>query len=282
MKLKALVAALALIGAGVANAGYIATTDTSDTAPVLLTVMNTTNTTSAVFDLGMNRTSFTSNFGQIAGTDSLVITWNLAGNSVSAAYGSGAAFDLSAYGQTATTTNSWSTAAATMGTMAATSVYDVIAFDRDSTAFAAQHALTTASAAPSVTNTNLLNMGYATNNALFINGNSTSGADNGANVATSGTQYQFTSFKGTWGGYMGNATAALGSNLNFYAMDGNGTSSVAKETTTLLGGVWNLSADNSTLTYTISNVAAVPEPSSIAMLLAGLGMLGMIARRRIA
>ena len=83
------------------------------------------------------------------------------------------------------------------------------------------------------------------------------------------------------------ATAALGTNLNFYsitrpATTGNVTQTVKTQFVQGVGGpadVWNLNASG-LLTYTGAAVAAVPEADTSAMMLAGLGLMGFVARRR--
>jgi hypothetical protein len=80
-----------------------------------------------------------------------------------------------------------------------------------------------------------------------------------------------------------NTTSVLGANDGFY--------SVTRDQSTLRGntgnpvivsallGNWNLSATGN-LTYSTASAAAVPEADSAAMLLAGLGLMGFVARRR--
>jgi len=84
-----------------------------------------------------------------------------------------------------------------------------------------------------------------------------------------------------------NATASLGSDLGFYSVTRPvSTSNVAKQIvtqfvqgSTTTPDVWNLSASG-LLTYTGASVAAVPEADTSAMMLAGLGLMGFVARRR--
>ena len=82
-------------------------------------------------------------------------------------------------------------------------------------------------------------------------------------------------------------TASLGSDLGFYAVTrpattGNVVKQIVKQFvqgTTTTPDVWNLSASG-LLTYTGASVAAVPEADTSAMMLAGLGLMGFVARRR--
>lgn len=73
-------------------------------------------------------------------------------------------------------------------------------------------------------------------------------------------------------------TAGLGDTLSFYEITKNGTLNLNKVNATLLG-VATLS-DAGGLTISPSAVSPIPEVESWAMLLAGLGMMGAIARRR--
>jgi hypothetical protein len=82
---------------------------------------------------------------------------------------------------------------------------------------------------------------------------------------------------------VGNTSAALGVDNLFYAISPNATSTaktalLAKSQFVNSAGasVWNLSSTG-TLSYT---VAAVPEANTWAMMLAGLGLMGFVARRR--
>ncbi len=90
-----------------------------------------------------------------------------------------------------------------------------------------------------------------------------------------------------WGGKLPsilNSTSDLGANNNFYLFhDVGGTNLLAKMTRTqymqtngAAPAYWNLST-NGTLTFTAT---AVPEANTWAMMLAGLGLMGFVARRR--
>lgn len=79
-------------------------------------------------------------------------------------------------------------------------------------------------------------------------------------------------------------TGNFGDQLNFYKWTSNGTkaSVAASRTDFAFGGdadYWTLGSDGQ-LNYVASAVAPVPEADTYALLLAGLGMVGFMARRR--
>ena len=84
-----------------------------------------------------------------------------------------------------------------------------------------------------------------------------------------------------------NTVASLGADLGFYAITRPATTGGLNQQvktqflqdSSTAGDVWNLSASG-LLTYTTASVAAVPEADTSAMMLAGLGLMGFVARRR--
>jgi hypothetical protein len=80
----------------------------------------------------------------------------------------------------------------------------------------------------------------------------------------------------------------LGADLGFYSVTRPATNGKLTQTVktqymqgpaNTVGDVWNLSSSGA-LTYTAAAVAAVPEADTSAMFLAGLGLMGFVARRR--
>lgn len=91
-----------------------------------------------------------------------------------------------------------------------------------------------------------------------------------------------------WSNYLNRftTTAALGADDQFYKLTKTSTNNLLPLTKSqymqsdlVTPGVWNLGR-NGTLAYTAAAVAAVPEADTSVMFLAGLGLMGFIARRR--
>lgn len=130
----------------------------------------------------------------------------------------------------------------------------------------------------------------ATNNAntsspppVFPNFQTASGAGvtpnvHGSNISVSGDPGEASSAP-AWDNGFGQNTfttfANVGAAMNFFSMSGG--TALAKATVTSLPGQWLLSA-NGNLTYTVT---AVPEPANWALLLSGLGIVSLVARRRL-
>jgi hypothetical protein len=262
-KMKALVAAVALTASMSASAA-MQNTNTGDSS-LILTAYDTTNNISLTVDLG-----YTLN------------TFDLTSN---------ASWDISAGNYADAWTTFWGTAAA------ANVQWAVFAGDRTGGVTAGdQRMLTTVASSTwtNVANSVLANQMAAmdtyinANNALLTNSNHSSVAD-GASTAISGAAWAET---GTVYGISGkinvqgsDTMSVLGTNANIWTIARSGSNNLIASTATKMSNngfnpYFNLSS-NGTLTYTAA-VAAVPEADSWAMLLAGLGLMGFIARRRTA
>jgi MYXO-CTERM domain-containing protein len=183
--------------------------------------------------------------------------------------------------------------------------FNVIALDTtDLNAAGGSRYLTTANVDtyPSLGNTNL--KGFV-NMDKYVEANNSRGThatdDNGASVAmpTDPTNTFFGAINGfgqgdTWlQKTTVDTTQAMGSELNFWFLTTSSTSSLAQATKTPFGvdltgdgviGEGEFSKftlnDSGVLTFANPSVSPIPEADTWAMLLAGLGMLGMIVRRR--
>lgn len=252
-KMKAAVAALALTASMSASAAM--TTNASGDSSLILTLLDNSSSISATFDLGFNNSTFDRNNN---------FSWNVASGDYADAWNS-----------------FWGAA------NAATTQWGVISGDKA----APQYLFTTMNVAnPTLIargafNTLLGNVDTYISTANGFGNHQT--VANGAGVATSGAGYAGApAMYGTSGkiaNSFGDATASLDSNMNvwlFTSPTNGGLGSITGGQYATAAGFnpyFNLSA-NGELSY----VAAVPEADTWAMLLAGLGLMGFIARRRTA
>ncbi len=128
--------------------------------------------------------------------------------------------------------------------------------------------------APSPAGVAFAQLDGVTNTAAYMN--VASGADNGLSFYYSSTA----SISGAVNAYSGlNGTGTLLGSFNLAATDD--AYSVWKPVTFAFSGTahsFDLSASANLVAF--DNIAAVPEPESFAMLLSGLGLMALIARRR--
>jgi hypothetical protein len=253
-KLKAVVAAIALAASMSANAAM--TNNISGDSSLILTLLDNTNNISMTVDLGFSNSSFDRNGNA---------SWNIAGGDYSAAWDT-----------------YWTTATA------ATTQWAVVSGDKlvPSQVFTTMSTL--AATAPSYSQISTATGNFDT----YINANNLLGnhqaVANGASTAAAGNAFAENGIaygtNGTYNGILGDTTGVLGSNLSVYTFSTPAASGLTKAvvaqyaTGTGFNPYFNMSS-NGALTYTAA-VAAVPEADISAMLLAGLGMMGFIARRR--
>ena len=257
-KLKALVASLALVATLPAYAAIdLASTGNSS---LVLTLIDSTANVSATFDLGINKNSFAQGTNQ---------TFNITSGDYSAAW---TAF----------------TAAATMSRVQ----YAVYAADNTGSGTGARSLFTTGSTDPltsvgttafgtslSAFDTYLNANNQLTTNNSALNGGSFASSSAGLANANDGAAY------GGDGGKIGNVGAdtngLVGTNLNVYNIlsgaSGLAQTSVTKLALGAFNPYFNLTSSGE-LTYVA--VAAVPEVDTSAMMLAGMGLMAFIARRR--
>ena len=251
-KMKALVAAAAVAMAGVAHADIVDFNEAGG-GSLLLSIWNANDSVSALFDLGPATDSFNGNLSQ---------SWDL----TSGAYAS-----------------TWAQIAPSLSG----ATFMVFAGDITGTNYQDHKFFSTvASGSTALTNSQVKNMAeqqiFVFNSEAAPTGNHGSVAD-GANISDGVTNYQGSNFGNDWGGAVGfNATTAIGSSTDFYSFQGvaasGRTAGAAAADVMAFAGSFSQGADGM-LSYT---VAAVPEPETYAMLLAGLGLVGAIARKRAA
>lgn len=283
-KLNAMLAAVtfAFAGAAVAeiNTGNLSTAGAQQgNGELFLSVWNTSLSVSYTRDLGINLSNFLST-GTSAPVDSGAIdfAWNptaapgiAAGNVLTPGY-------QLVWGADPTGPN------ATLQTLLSTSgtIWSVIAGD----AFGVEKRLLYTSNSASVPSINDIQLGTATTNVnqhlIGVNATSTQiGAlDPTANYSSvndpaTPTSYSGNSVFSTGLGTLPFSTVALvGTGLDFWS-----EATGAATATAFTGGKWLL-AGNGTLSWDVAQVSAIPEPGTWAMLMAGLAMVGGIARRR--
>lgn len=254
--MAAAIAAMAVSGA--ANAAM--TTAQSGDSSLILTLLDNSNGVSATFDLGYSKSTFSQSTNN---------SWSLIGGDYAAAW-----------------TSFWSLASA------ATTQYSVFAGDALGSASGSQSMFTTvATTWANVSNTQLgtqqgLFDTYITANNALSSHNTVADGASVATQATGGAAYAGVSNAMGTAGKVGNAggdtNVLIGNNVNVWNIVRNGTSGLTAATATKLSVAsfnpyFNLS-ETGALTYTA--VAAVPEADTYAMLLAGLGLMGFMARRR--
>lgn len=260
MKKTLLAAAIATMAmSGVANAAM--TNTASGDSSLILTLLDTTAGVSATFDLGFSK----STFNQTANN-----SWDISSGNYASAWSS-----------------FWTSATA------GNTQYAVFAGDSLGANSGDQSIFTTvASTWSNVQNTVLGSMQGNFNNYIFATnalGNHGTVAD-GASFSAASLNNDYAGVSNAYGGnggkignYGGDTNAVIGTNMNVFNIVRNGTSGLTNATATKLSVAgfnpyFNMS-NTGALSYTAA-VAAVPEADTSALLLAGLGLMGFIARRR--
>lgn len=264
MKLKLIVAALALVAAGSANAA-IDNGATSGNGSLFLVVTDTTAGISFVGDLGTNMDGFlaASNSNQ---------SWNLAGYTA------------------------WNTFVTDIGGSLVNAKYAVYAEDNFGSYVAGsqnvRRLLTTSGVADDVS-------GYVTSNSKLGNVTLSSSlvntwltavqADANSLMNDHDTVADGSSYTNKTAGYaQGKIGDKLANNMpfvttvaaneaaSFWLLGNNGTGTTTQVNLAQQAGTFNLAGD--TLAYAVA--APVPEADSYALMLAGMGLVGFLARRR--
>jgi PEP-CTERM motif len=285
-KLNAAVAALALLAVGGAQALLVTPISSGNGSMMLVAVDSTGSTISLAVDLGYKIADFDRNLGTLnaAGTS---LSWNLAANT------------RTANGVTTNTGFSWSGAFAdfTATAQAGETKWAVVGGDNATDGLLPGRSFmatgSPSQAALASYNGNVPLVGATMDNFFVANNNlgtHVAAANTfGASTASSGGAYLLTTMRtnfsggitwnylvdngGTSGFFQGRRTVA---NPDAYQLGSVLTNDgVLQDATT--AGIWSFDSTTATLTY---NVAAIPEPGTYAMLLAGLGAVGFMARRR--
>ncbi len=247
LKLKALVGGALLFAAGSAFAN---TSLDPVGGSIFVNLWDQTNGTSFIFDTGLNQTTFNGS--------TTVENINLASDPNWLAFVAGV----------------------TGGSL--TSSTDTITYNVVSAG--ANAAYTTGLSAPSSVYNSKLNTGLAAgaNLANAANGVTSTTTTSAYATASSGSQAIWGVASPAWNNNLKVvADAALGTALNFYSLTFGSTNHTSATTKTIIAtfaNTWLLdSAGN--LTYN-NTVAPIPVPAPLGLLLAGLALMGVIARRR--
>jgi len=254
-KMKALVAAAvaAMSISGVASAAM--TNGASNSSSLVLTVIDATNNVSATFDLGFDYAGFS-----VGGANSASsFSWNLASGDYADAWSA-----ITGSGSTL----SWAIGATdNVGSISVAGSLGFITTFREGQTLP-DNLRMAQFAAPTGQWDRYINA----NNALGNHGS----VENGASTGNAGNAYGGQFYVGNkWYGIGPLVTGAIGDELGvvqYYSAVG----STGRLTFAEYDASFKLDA-NGVLTYA---VAAVPEPETYALLLAGLGLVGAAARRR--
>lgn len=254
------------------------------------------NDFSAAFDLGVTLNDALS-WNGVAG---FTRTWNLDTGAMS---GTGIVGSVSNSANYGTVWNDLNFSATAANTAAADFQFNVIALDNTdkTTVIGGSRYMTTGPTSyPALTAANLkgfdnMDLYVNANNALGTHGSAVNGADLATPADAPNSFFRLVNGAGEGDTWLAKTTAdttqSLATAQKFWFLTENGTTSVKTifgvdlNANTAIGageyGLWTVDALSHTITYTNPGVAApVPEASTWAMLVAGLGMISMMIRRR--
>lgn len=263
-QVKALVAAIALSAAALPAQAAV-TLASSGSSSLVLSLLDNANNISATFDLGYSYSTFSD---LVTAANSGSFSWDLTSGDYADAW---SAFS----GVANLSTAKWA----------------IYAADGTGSGVGARGILSTFVSGNTVVSTQQLNTTIANFDSYLnaVNALPThSTTENGGSSVTSGNAYAGRSIAyGTTGtiNSSGHISAGkFGDTLTFIEQLG-GANVGARPTTTILGnatGNYTFSLNNAgTLSFNVPSVTTpVPEADSYAMLLAGLGIVGLVARRR--
>ncbi|MDP1927534.1 MAG: PEP-CTERM sorting domain-containing protein [Thiobacillus sp.] len=291
MKLK-LIALAAMLAAGSAQAKVADSNDNGNTGSgdMFASLVSVSNNASYTVDLGLRLDQFTA-ASALVNADGVKLVWDLDAGTFAdlsaVSTGLGAQMQTLNYGSVYTT---FATAAVAG---ASDLKFDVKAMDGLPASFAtagANRYLST-SAANSITATNgqvfvMDNVDVYPTAANIDATNSTHGTDfniAGANMFDAGDAtnvYFQNGSKDNWNGATSfTSTGSTGNELSFYALTNSSTTAASQATVVKYAGVWSFDVATAQLSYATA-AAAVPEAETYAMMLAGLGLMATVARRR--
>lgn len=266
-------AALALAFASAAQADMLSGAE----GPGSIVMFGATPTASVMFDLGLTLDQFLSS-SAVAGAPGTTIVWNFANNTVTETTPGG--------DYAGALTGAWSSAWSQFAAAAPSSRFGVIALDTTTSTYLS----TTRSSETTVRsslNSQVAGMNVVepyVNTSRFVAGNTHETAEDGASYETDNT---FASFHETGFGVQDRwfnkvpfiASQLPGTAADFYeigfgpGLGSNPINNGAK----LYAGTFSFDATAGTLTY---QTAPIPEPSTYALMAAGMVLVAGLARRR--
>lgn len=274
-KLMAAAVAATLSLAAVSGAQAAILTGGTGNSELVLFAFDVTTNNASMWDLGVRMNDFLTTTAAV-NAPGAQIQWNLNTGSIAAN-----AFAAGYAGATGASAASYGTALAQIAAYGAGNVrWGVIALDNinpmrflTTSSFGYDDVATTFPS--SITSFSLSNGFLVGHNSLGTNADPN--VAHGASHATSGNGKQDEGFGAEdWRGSLAvTATGAVGEQLSFYSL---ATTAAGAADYHQHAGQWSFDLAGGTLTYEVA--AVIPEPSEYALMLAGLGMLGFMMRRR--
>ena len=295
MKLKMIALAAVMVASGAANATLnLSTLNGSATSggSIYVTLYAPGESAAVTVDLGVTAATF---FTDLAPTAAGVnLDWNLFNSTFAdtSATSTGLASSMKAlnYGNVVSAdTTAFTSGDSTLAVMGGTSKSSLIGAAAGSEAYVATSTNYPGSGSGTgLTNTNI--QSFIDMNSFLTNINGDKASTTSTMTGSAAGAFAYSAATDTAPDYYGtgltgyHAIAGLNpnttmTNASFYEVANSSSSGAAQATVTAYAGTWSFNTATGDLVYS-SAVAAVPEADSYAMLLAGLGMMGAIVRRR--
>ena len=285
MKLKMIALAAVMVASGAANATLNGSTTTGGS--IYVTMYAPGETSAVTVDLGVSAATF---FADVAPAAAGVnLDWNLFNSTFAdtSATSTGLASSMNAlnYGNVVSAdTTAFTSGDSTLAVMGGTSKSSLLGAAAGSEAYVA----TSTNYPTGLVNTNI--QSFIDMNSFLTNINGDTASTTSTMTGSAAGAFAYSTVTDTAPDYYGtgltgyHAIAGLNpnttmTNASFYEVANSSSSGAAQATVTAYAGTWSFNTATGDLVYS-SAVAAVPEADSYAMLLAGLGMMGAIVRRR--
>lgn len=271
-KLSVLAGALALAAAGQASAQISAGSANLGNGDLILSIWDTTSSTSYTRDLGITMDGFLT--GPVVNGGESFVVGDAGNGGLSQTWTADATLSSFLSGITAATTQ-WSVVAADMAGITGA----------PGNAANAARILSTSTAGSITPQSNSTIKTFNVNN-YFDGVNAIAGAATSVSTTAALGGNGYAGLASVFGNNFAGKTnffntAGLGQSQNFFFeanTAGTASGTVGQFANAAGASTWNL-ASNGVLNYTVA-VAAVPEPGEWALMLSGFGLIGFIARRR--